>query len=192
MASDNGLRTRHGFSMIELMVVVAVIGVVVMMAIPRIDVTRYRADAAGQLVRTLLQLAQRNAITRQTNVIVSFDATNHRIRIVQDANDNGAVDTGEDVKYRGLEEGAIFSAPTWTGIGGTTPGAAVIGNALATVDGMSSIIFRRDGSGSTNAEIYTTMRTTVRTEYRGLQLVGATGTMDLFRYGGSSWVRTTQ
>lgn len=181
---------RHpGFTVIELLIVIAIISILAGFAIPRLNTTKYRADAGGYLVRTMLQLAQRNAITRQSNVIVSFDITNSRLRLVQDYNNNDTLNTGDLVKYRGLEEGAHFVTPTWVGVGGTTPTDAVIGNDLRTVSSMTSIIFRRDGSASSNAEIYITIRDNVPTEYRVISLIAATGTIEMYRWTGSAWVR---
>ena len=78
-------------------------------------------------MRTLLQGSQRNSITRQSNVIVSFDTGGKRVRLVQDDNNNGAIDAGERVNFRALEEGAKFVKPTWNGPNGTTPAASVVG-----------------------------------------------------------------
>ncbi|MEA3244612.1 MAG: prepilin-type N-terminal cleavage/methylation domain-containing protein [Gemmatimonadota bacterium] len=179
----------RGFSLTELMIVLALLAVIAAMAIPRINTTRYKADAAGYLVRTLLQTAQRNAITRQSNVIVSFDQATNQLRIVQDYNNNDTLNTTDLVKFRKLEEGGQFAKPTWAGVNGITPTDAVIGNALRTVSSMTSIIFRRDGSASTNAEIYVTIRSNVPTEYRAINLIAATGTIELYRWSGAAWIR---
>lgn len=179
----------RGFSLTELMIVLALLAVIAAMAIPRINTTRYRADAAGYLVRTLLQTAQRNAITRQSNVIVSFDRTNNQLRIVQDYNNNDTLNTTDLVKFRKLEEGGRFATPTWVGVNGAIPSDAVVGNALRTVSSMTSVIFRRDGSASTNAEIYVTIRSNVPTEYRAINLIAATGTIELYRWSGTAWIR---
>src|SRR5262249_31398408 len=62
-----------GFTLVEMMAALTVVGIIGGMAIPRIDFDRYRADAAGRLVRAVMQSAQRSAIMRQTNVVVSFN-----------------------------------------------------------------------------------------------------------------------
>ncbi len=185
-------RVRQGFTIIELLMVVAIISIVVMWALPKFSVARYRADAAGRLVRTLLQTAQRNAITRQSDVIASFDLTRNRLRLVQDLNNNNAIDAGELVQYRPLEEGARFIIPTWAGVNGTIPTTAVTGSGLTTVSSLTSVIFRRDGSASTDLEVYVTTRDAVKVEYRAVTLVSSTGRTEMYKWNGTTWLRMTQ
>ena len=190
--SRDRIRGAGGFTIIELIIVVVIMSIVAAWALPKIDYRRYRADAAGRLVRTLLQTSQRNAITRQSDVIFSFDTVNSRIRMVQDYNNNDTLNVGDKIDYRHLEEGAKFATPTWTGVNGTTPGAAVSGPALRTVSLLASTIFHRDGSASSDVEIYITMRDAVPTEYRAITLIGSTGKTNLFKWNGTAWMAMTQ
>lgn len=185
-------RTRRAFSIIELLMVIVLISLVAAWGLPRFSIARYRADAAGRLVRTLMQSAQRNAITRQSNVIVSFDPTYNRLRIVQDYNNNDTLNTNDQVSYRGMEEGAKFVKPTWAGVGGTVPSASISGPALRTVSGLTSITFRRDGSASSDAEIYVTTRDVVKEEFRAITVTASTGKTDMFKWNGIKWLRVTQ
>lgn len=182
----------RGFTIIELLMVVALISIIAATAIPRINFNRYRADAAGRLVRTQLQNAQRNAITRQSNVIASFDLTDNRLRLVQDYNNNDTLNTSDRVDFRRLEEGARYAVPTWPGPNGTTPAAAVVGPNLRTVSGMKTVIFRRDGSASSDLEVYVTMRPAVPEEYRAVTVAQSTGRSELFKWNGKAWIRMTQ
>ncbi len=184
---------RRGFTVIEMVMVCVLIGLVAGIAIPKFDINRYRGDGAARVVRVLLQEAERNAITRQSNVIVSFDLTYNRLRIVQDYNNNGVIDPAIDVvQYRKLPEGAHFATPTWAGINGTTPGAAITGAGMQTVSGMNSVIFRRDGSASSDIEMYITNRDGVQTDYRGLLVTGSTGRSDWYTWNGQAWLRKSQ
>ena len=182
----------RGFTIIELLMVVAIISIVAAWAIPKIDYRRYRADAAGRLVRTLLQSSQRNAITRQSDVIFSFDLTNNRVRMVQDYNNNDALNAGDKVDFRHLEEGARFATPTWVGVSGAVPAGAVTGSNLRTVSGMASTIFRRDGSATSDVEVYVTTRDAVQVEYRAVTLLGSTGKTAMYKWNGSTWIQMTQ
>jgi prepilin-type N-terminal cleavage/methylation domain-containing protein len=185
-------QARRGFSLIEMLMVVAIIAIVVTWALPKFSIARYRADAAGRLVRTLLQTAQRNAITRQSDVIISFDLTGNRLRIVQDLNNNGVIDAGELVQSRPLAEGAKFITPSWAGVKGAIPSASVTGSSLSTVGSLSSVIFRRDGSASTDLEIYVTMRDAVKDEYRAVTLTASTGRTAMYKWNGRVWQAMTQ
>ncbi len=190
--TGRGTRRRNGFTIIELLMVVAVISIVAGWALPKFSIARYRADAAGRLVRLVLQTAQRNAITRQSNVIISFDMTYNRMRVVQDYNNNDSLNTTDQVMFKPLEEGAKYVTPTWAGVSGAVPTGAVTGPSLKTVSSMTSVIFRRDGSASSDLEVYVTTRDAVRVEYRGIQLSSSTGKVDLFKWNGSTWIRMNQ
>ncbi|MHB8838327.1 MAG: type II secretion system protein [Gemmatimonadaceae bacterium] len=183
---------RGGFSLIELLIVMVLLAILGAFAIPKARTTTYRADAAALLARTLLQQSQRNAITRQSNVIVSFDTTYARLRLVEDYNNNDTLNTTDRVTFRRLEEGAHFARPPMGRVGGATASGAVEGSSLRVVSALPGVIFRRDGSASSDLELYLTMRTDVATDYRALVVSPTTGRVDVFKWGGSSWIRTTQ
>src|SRR5579885_221498 len=99
------------FTLLELMVVLCIAGVLVAIAIPLIDTSKYRADAVVSIVRTTLQNAARTAVTQQHDVIVSFDTLGEKLRIVSDTNNNNTIDPGERVTYRSLDQGILFTDP---------------------------------------------------------------------------------
>ncbi len=109
------------FTMAEMMVVVVIIGDHDRRcALPRIDTTRIKADAIATIVRTTLQYAQRQAITRQHDMVVSFDTTGERIRTFWDANNSGTTSDSEHVTWRGLDVGVLFTDPVASnGVSGT-------------------------------------------------------------------------
>ena len=188
----NAERRQGGFTTIEMLIVVVLISLTAAWALPKFSVARYRADATGRLVRGLLQTAQRNAITRQSDVIVCFDSVGARLLVVQDLNNNGVVDAGEVAQYRGLENGANYVQPTWTGVNGTVPTGGIIGSTLSTVSNYPAVIFRRDGSASSNLEIYVTTRDAVRVEYRAITVIASTGRTFMYKWNGATWLAMTQ
>lgn len=186
---------RRGVTLIEMVMVVVIIGIMAKVALPRLNIDRFRADGAGRLARVLLQEAQRNAITRQSNVIVSFDSAYNRLRVVQDYNNNDTINTTDLVQYRKMAEGAMFAKPSWTGaVGqdGTSPAAAINGAGLTMVSGLTTLIFRRDGSASSDVTLFVTTRANVPTDFREIVVSASTGRSDIYKYNGTTWIRMTQ
>src|SRR5579872_7491732 len=61
---------RRGWSLVELLIVLTMLAIVAAMGLLKLNTTGSKVDAAAQLARTLMQLAQRDAVTRQSNVIL--------------------------------------------------------------------------------------------------------------------------
>jgi prepilin-type N-terminal cleavage/methylation domain-containing protein len=185
---------RPGFTLAELMIVVVISGMMIALAIPRIDTTKYKADAIAQIIRTTLQNASRTAVTRQHDMIVSFDTVGERVRLHWDANNDGLVtttgSTTERVTYRGLDNGILFTDPSVNGVSGTAIHSPITGSAVVTVGGMPTITFHRDGSVSSDAEIYVSIAARGPKWYRALVLTQATGRVDWYRLNTSTnkWV----
>lgn len=176
------------------MVVVVISGMMVAMAIPRIDTTKWRADAIATIVRTTLQYAQRQAITRQHDMVVSFDTTGERIRTFWDADNNGTIASNERVTWRGLDVGILFTDPAVNGISGTVISAPVTGSQIATVTGYPTVTFHRDGSVSSDAEIYIKVAAHGPPWYRAIRLTQSTGRVDWYRLNAqtSKWIQANQ
>ncbi|MDB4915050.1 MAG: hypothetical protein JWM95_2694 [Gemmatimonadetes bacterium] len=177
-------RTRWGFSLIELIIVMIILSVIAGMAIPKINMSSYRADAAAQQVRSVFQTAQRTSLTRQYDVIVSVDTNTFGLRIAEDVNNDGAIQISEWKFWRPAGEGNRFAVPP-KGINTATVTKSVIGASLKTVDALPSIIFHRDGSTSSDGEIYIAATYKNRTDYRAVTLTRATGRTELYRLAGT-------
>ncbi|MEP6690238.1 MAG: prepilin-type N-terminal cleavage/methylation domain-containing protein [Gemmatimonadaceae bacterium] len=177
--------SRRAFSLIEMVMVIGIIAIITSIAIPRLDYTRYRMDAAARQVRSTLQKAQRLGVQRQFNIVVSFDVTNSSIRILEDLNNNGTEEANENRFWYPLPEGAVFIAPPANiSLIGSAP---VIGPDVSTNDGMPSVIFRRDGSASTDLEVYVGSPSADPKNFRGVQVTKATGRTDWFKYVSNTW-----
>ena len=180
-----GRGDRAGYSLAEMMAVIVVLGVVVSLAAPRIDLGRNRTDAAMAEIGTTILAAQRAAIGRQHDVVVSFDETARSYRVHFDRNGNGAVDSGEYTRIEPLGESLRFgrgSAPTFR-----------IGTAAVSYtrrqNGNKAVTFRRNGSASEEGGFYLS---TVRGNASDARLViidRATGRPSWFRYTGSQWTQ---
>lgn len=182
-------RERRAFSLAEVMIALTISAMLVSIAIPRVDTTRWRADAIAQIVRTTLQTAGRTAIVRQHDMIVSFDTLHDRIRTIYDVNNDGATGVTERVTYRGLDVGVLFADPTIRGVTGAMITTAITGGAIQNNGGLPTITFHRDGSVSSDAEIYVSIAARGPKMHRAIVITQATGKEEWYRYdpGATTW-----
>jgi Tfp pilus assembly protein FimT len=176
---------RPGFSVVELLIVCGIVAIFATLAYPRVDFGEYQVDAGARTVRTALQNAERLAVTERHDVVVSFDLVNKRLRILEDSNDNGVVDRDERVSYVALENGVRFKSPP-AGLSGPVS-TAVTGSNLKTLEGMPTIVFRRDGAASTDLEVYLVSSKELQNDWRAIQVVQSTGHTDWYRYLDNLW-----
>ena len=180
--------SRRAFTLIELMMVVVLIGIVAGFAISRVNITGYRMDSNIRLLQNALIGAQQTAITKNTYVQVMFDATQRRVRILQDTDNNGAVGVSETIIYRALDN-ASFRTPTTTvdgalGIYLTGPGVIETGNPL-----QRAIRFAPNGALSGDVVLYIGSTSDRPNDMRALTIIGATGRTGFWSHGGGAWVR---
>lgn len=73
-ALQTGTRTSRGFSLIELLVVLAIIGIVAVLAIPSISLALVgsRIDSAGQMISDSFGQARQEAVAKDRDVQVRF------------------------------------------------------------------------------------------------------------------------
>jgi prepilin-type N-terminal cleavage/methylation domain-containing protein len=172
-------------TLVELMVVLAVLSVLSGVAITRLNTVGFKMDAAARTTHAAVQQAQRLALTRQFDVIVSFDRATRRVRIAEDANNDGAIAPDERVRWRALEDSARFEDPPQAVNGGGA--VAIDGDNLRAVDGMPSITFRRSGSASSELDVYLGSKRGDADDYRAVQVSRATGRVEWFKYVGGQW-----
>lgn len=195
IARDSMDRRRPGFSLLEIIIVMLIMSVVAGLAIPKLNLSSTRVEAISQQVRSVFQTSQRTSITRQFDVIISFDTVRSELRIGEDRDNSGTIDVakGEVRIWRptGQNEGNIFSAPpkTLAGASGSVP---IVGSTLKSVDGYPSIIFHRDGSASSDAEVYMSNASRGVMQYRMVKLTRSTGRTDMYRYAGTGTTGTWQ
>lgn len=188
--SSRPMRDRAALTLLEMLIAISVASIVLAAALPRIDLGRYRVDAAMRIAQGAVQQAHRNAIQRQHDVILSFDTAAAEIRVLYDANNNRGQDPDDRLVRIPLQEGNRFGAPA-SGIRGTIT-AAVAGSNLILLSGLPSVIFRRDGATSSDLEIYLRAPGPASTSYRALTVVQSTARVQLYRYSGGAWRKEGQ
>lgn len=181
-------RLRPGFTLIELVMVLAMVGLMVAITAPRIDISTYRANTAIQVLGTTVLTAQRQALTQQHDVIVRFDTVNLRLRIHADKNNNETVDTGEQIRAVPLGENIVFGR-------GDAPARGALTDAISftqMISGERSLTFHRDGSASQAGGFYvTTARAAGDGNYpehtRLVVVERSTGRAASYRYLSGEW-----
>ena len=187
MSSSLRYRARPGFSLVEVAVVLVLAGILTALAMPKIDVGRYKADAVVTVVRSVMQQAQRASLVAQHDVIVSFDLSGNRIRLVWDANNNHAIDQGERITWTSLSAGNKFATPP-IGVRGAV-NDPIVGPDVKVISSMPTVTVHRDGSLSSELEIYVST-IAAPTRWRAVTVIQATGRTDWYRKNTtkSAWV----
>jgi type II secretory pathway pseudopilin PulG len=176
-----------GFTIFELLVTLTFLSILATIALPRLNLHQFRVDAGIRQVQGGLQQGVRYAVQRQHDVYISFDIPGNRFLTVDDKNNNGAADPDEKIQWRQLEDGVRFAAPPAPIPG--NPSAPVAGSNVRTINGLPSIIFRRDGAASTDLQVYiTSTRPDVR-DFKALSVTRSTGHVDYYSYRNNAWVR---
>jgi prepilin-type N-terminal cleavage/methylation domain-containing protein len=184
---------RDGFTLVELLIVVVMIAILSALMLPNINLGRIKLNGAMQAVGTTLLACQREAVAKQYDVIVMLDAANRALRILYDANNNGAQDSGERLKVVTLDRGVVFGRAS----ANARPFGSNPINFTRTVGGYPAIIFYRNGSASEAGGFYLTSVTAqagvtkAQGDTRAIEMVRATGRAEWFRYNpaAGSWNR---
>ena len=187
-------RQRNGFTLIEILTALVIMAIIAALAIPRLNLDGYKVGSAVRGVTAGLTYAQRLAVSLQSDVRVSFDSTQRRLRVHEDVDNDGVIDPGERVTYTNLEEGVTFGRGTanpLTYSDGTTGNGTF--NFTGTQTGLPCIVFRRDGSASENGGFYLNTikglaagRTNAA---RAGEIVRSSGRVIWYTYATGAWTR---
>jgi len=178
-------RGSAGFSLLEALIIVTVIGIVVGIAMPHVDIKRFRMNEAVREVASALARAQYRAVLNQHDVIVWFDVAPRRLRVHEDRNNDGQVQASEPVTHVQLPDGVVFGR-------GPAP-ARPMGLGPVTFKqrfGTPYVTFHRNGSASETGGLYlTAVGNPEARDARAVEIERSTGRASWFLHDGSGWKR---
>lgn len=171
---------HDGFTLIEIVITMAILGVVAAMAIPNFSKWKEKHEINGQAQKVYfdLMLARTTAVKGNNNVRVTFDTTAHTYKIHDDTNSDGTEDAGENVKNAVLENDVQFAYNT--GITDTD------GNNVTTpVTFGGTLIFDSKGQASSSGSVlllHTNDIGITDDRARLISVLQATGAVDYWEY----------
>ncbi len=183
---------RDGFTVIEMLIAMIIIGILAAMMIPRLDTSKIRAKAAALRLGTTLLAVQREAIGKQHQMVVMIDTAGRRMRILDDSTNDGTWNNGERVRSVEIADGIKFGRPA-------SVTARPFGNSpinftnVEPTTGLPAIIFYRNGSTQEYGGIYISspkaMSGGTKEGIWAIEITRATGRAEWYNWNGSSWKR---
>ena len=189
----NPISARHrerGFSVVEMLIVVAIIFIVSAMALIALNPTRQQAQADAAMVQVASQLrkAREIAIEQRRDVLVSFDTTNNSITLTQLNLPAGTTDLGTIP----IQAPAVFMITpgmpdTADGFGNLAP---IYFNGIS--GGPVGMAFQSDGTfvdgagNLVNGTVYVGIPG-VLVSARAVTILGATGKIRMYKGNGTGW-----
>jgi prepilin-type N-terminal cleavage/methylation domain-containing protein len=184
----------RGFTLIEMLIVVTLICIILAVAVPRINISRIRSKSAVTSIGTTMLALQREAISKQHNILVVIATSPRQIQVVYDSNDNERWDNNERERPIPLGEEIVFGKP-----------AAVTARAFGTnpvnftntepTSGLPAIVLYRDGSAKEYGGLYLSTGKAMagaanhQAETWAMEMIRATGRPEWYRWNGTTWLR---
>lgn len=186
--------SRGGFTLVEMLIVVVIIGILTAISLPKINLSRIRSKAAIQTLGTTMLALQRDAISRQHNVVVIIENATSSLRVLYDSTNDITLNNNERTRSVPLGEEIVFGKPS------TVPARSFGANPInftttEVTTGLPAIVLYRNGSAREFGGIYLSTRKAMvgapghQGETWAMEIVRATGRAEWLRWTGTAWVR---
>jgi prepilin-type N-terminal cleavage/methylation domain-containing protein len=183
-----------GFTLVEMLIVIVMIGILAAIGLPRVNLSRIRSKSAIQTLGTTMLALQRDAISRQHNVLVIIDNTTSSLRVLYDSTNDLTINNNERTRSIPLGEEIVFGRPA--GVPARSFGTNPVNFTTTEVStGRPAIVLYRNGSAREFGGLYLSTRKAMmgapghNGETWAMEIIRATGRAEWLRWNGTTWVR---
>jgi len=176
------LASEQGFTLIEMIVTMAIMGIVAAMAIPNFSKWKEKHEINGEAQKVYfdMMLARTTAIKSNNNVRVTFDLVANTYQIHEDTNDDTVVDAGENLKNATLVNNVQFAYNAGlTDTDGNNVTSAV------SFGGGPLVVFDSRGQASSSGSVFLLHQSDIginNDRARSITILQATGGVDYWTY----------
>lgn len=181
-------RPRAGFSLVELLFVMILMGILMTIAAPRIDLGRFPVDAGVLDAQMVVAVSRGKAILQQHDIVITFDVAGKRLYVLHDANNNGTKDTEEQRVTVQLGDEVTFGRGGAEALNGATEAISFTKKS----EELPALKFHRNGAASEEGTVYLTSVRAAGTDgypqdSRALVIERSTGRVHCYSYRTLAW-----